>query len=79
MAEKAFEKLKIKKMICCDISSEMLKEAKKRNVFSNIMFWEKSVQNIDYISKFDVITAILVNHYLSYEERLISVKNCYNA
>ncbi len=79
MAENAFEKLKIKKMICCDISSEMLKAAKKRNAFSNIKFLEKSVQKIDYISEFDVITAILVNHYLSYEERLISVKNCYNA
>lgn len=36
-------------------------------------------EEIDYGSQFDVITSILVNHYLAYEERMIAVKNCYNA
>ena len=37
------------------------------------------MEGIDYDSQLDVISSILVNHYLPYEERMIAVRNCYNA
>ena len=34
---------------------------------------------MQYDSDFDVITAILITHYLEYEDRIASIRNCYNA
>ena len=79
MADMAIRNLQVENMICCDNSPQMLKIAKERVCSSNIDFRESLIQNLLYDSYFDVITAILITHYLEYEERIVSIKNCYNA
>lgn len=77
MASVAVQNLQVKNMVCCDDSPKMLKIAKER--ISNVEFLEIPIQNLQYDLDFDVITAILLNHYLEYEDRIVSIKNCYNA
>lgn len=69
----------VKNMVCCDNSPQMLRIAKERIRSSSVEFLEIPIQGLPYDSKFDVITAILLNHYLKYEDRIISARNCYNA
>ena len=42
-------------------------------------YWEIPIQNLRCGSNFDVITAILITHYLEYQDRVASIQNCYNA
>ena len=64
MAGIAVKNLQIKKMVCCDNSPQMLKIAKKHICSSQVDFSEVSIQNFQYASDFEVITAILITHYL---------------
>ncbi len=79
MADIAIGNPRVKNMVCCDKSPQMLRMAKERICSSRVEFLEIPIQGLLYNSKFDVVTAILLNHYLTYEDRIISVKNCYNA
>lgn len=78
MADIAVKNLQIKNMVCCDNSPQMLKIAKKHICSSKVDFSEVSIQNLQYDSDFEVITAILITHYLEYEDRVASIRNCYN-
>lgn len=79
MAKVALEQCNVEKMICTDKSSAMLEVARQKIGSSYVEFLKLSTEEINYNSQFDVISAILVNHYLAYEERMIAVRNCYNA
>lgn len=79
MAKVALEQCNVEKMICIDNSSAMLEVARQKISSSYVEFLKLSTEEINYNSQFDVITAILVNHYLAHEERMIVAKNCYNA
>ncbi len=79
MAKVALEQCNVEKMICADNSSAMLEVARQKISSSYVEFLKLPMERIDYDSQFDVISSILVNHYLSYEERVIAVRNCYNA
>ncbi len=79
MAEVALEQCNVEKMICTDHSSAMLEVARQKISSSYVEFLKLPMEGIDYDSQFDVISSILVNHYLSYEERMIAVRDCYNA
>ena len=79
MADMAIRHLQVENMICCDDSPQMLKIAKERVCSLKVDFRETLIQNLQYGSDFDVITAILIVHYLKYEERIASIRNCYNA
>lgn len=79
MADMAIRNLQVENMICCDNSPQMLKIAKERICSSKIDFRETLIQNLQYDSDFDVITAILITHYLKNEEKIASIRNCYNA
>lgn len=79
MANIAVKNLQVKNMVCCDNSPQMLKIAKEHICSSKVDFLETSIQNLEYNSDFDVITAILITHYLEYEDRVTSIRNCYNA
>lgn len=79
MADMAIRNLQVENMICCDSSPQMLKIAKERVCSLKVDFRETLIQNLQYDSNFDVITAILITHYLEYEERIESIRNCYNA
>lgn len=79
MGSIAVENPRVKNMVCCDNSPQMLRIAKERICSPRVEFLEIPIQGLQYDSKFDVITAILLNHYLRYEDRITSIKNCYNA
>lgn len=79
MAGMAIRNFQVKNMICCDHSPQMLKIAKKRVCSLNVDFRETLIQDLQYDSDFDVITAILITHYLEYEDRIVSIRNCYHA
>lgn len=79
MASIAVGNPQVKNMVCCDNSPQMLRIAKERISSYSVEFLEIPIQGLQYDSKFDVITAILLNHYLRYEDRITSIKNCYNA
>lgn len=79
MAGIAIKNPQVKNMICCDNSPQMLRIAKEHICSPSVEFLEIPIQGLQYDSKFDVITAILLNHYLKYEDRITSIKNCYNA
>lgn len=79
MAKVVLEQCNVDKMICTDNSSAMLEVARQKISSSYVEFLRLPIKEINYDSQFDVITAILVNHYLAYEERMIAVRNCYNS
>ena len=79
MADMAIRNLQVENMVCCDNSPQMLKIAKERICSLKVDFRETLIQNLQYDSDFDVITAILITHYLKHEERIASITNCYNA
>lgn len=79
MAKVAFEQCNVKRMICTDNSSAMLEVARQKISSSYVEFLKLPIEEINYDSQFDVITSILVNHYMTYEERMIAARNCYHA
>ncbi len=79
MASLAYECTEIEKFVFCDCSMEMLKTAKKRFPFSNAEFSLCDIQNLPYTNEFDIVTTILVNHYLQKEERKTAIKKCWKS
>lgn len=79
MAKVAFEQCNVEKMICTDNSSAMLAVARQKIGFSCVEFLNLPIEEINYDSQFDVLTSILVNHYMAHEERMIAVRKCYRA
>lgn len=79
MAEVAFDKLKIDKFVFCDNSAQMIEIAKERFNTPNSEFVISSIHELDIHHKFDIITAIQVNHYFNKAKRAEAIKKCYNA
>lgn len=79
MADAAIGSLQVERMVCCDSSPQMLKRAGKRVCSPRVDFREALLQNLQYDADFDVVTAILVTHYLEYADRIAGIRNCYNA
>lgn len=79
MAEEALKHCDIKKLILCDTLLEMLHICENKFSVPNIKFIKKSIQELLYKEEFHVITTIQVNHYLKWEDRILAIRNCYNA
>ncbi len=80
-AAHALDSCDVERMTLCDLSAEMLAKAAER-LFSRpvqLDFWNIPVQALHEMERFDVITAIQVNHYLQREERAVALRNCYKA
>lgn len=79
MAKIAFQNVNIKNFIFCDSSAEMIELAKKQFNSANVEFIVSKIQELKFRNKFDIITAIQVNHYLHQHERIAAIRNCYDA
>lgn len=80
MAQSAFEQTDIEKLVLCDCSDKMIEISKNRFCSrKNAEFIVSSILELDTDEKFDVITAIQVNHYLKKDERLSALKKYYQA
>lgn len=69
----------IEQLVLCDTSKEMLNIAKQNYRDGNVQFEQQDVRSLEYKNQFDVVTAVMVNHYLQPSQRKQSIKNCYNA
>jgi len=80
MAEVVQNRLSVKRLVLCDRSDKMLSIAKvKLASYSGTMeFVNCSAQGLTYDNTFDVVTAVQVNHYMNWKNRVLSIQNCYN-
>lgn len=79
MEEVAFISGNIEKIVACDISEKMIAIVKKRFEDKNIELITASIFDVCTDTKFDVVTAIQVFHYLQREERIEAIRKCYEA
>lgn len=79
MAQRAILTLPIENITLCDLSSDMLHMAKNKLSFPKAEFINCKVQDLCFKKKFDVVTSIMVNHYLKNEQRIKGLKKCYDA
>lgn len=79
MAAEALKELDIDSFTFCDCSAEMIKAAQSRFNFTKADFIISPLQELNFDSSFDVVTAIQVNHYLKKEERITAVYKCFKA
>lgn len=79
MYEMARMNLELQKFVFTDVSEKMLDIARSRFQKDGNCFKKMSVQELEARERYDVITAIQVNHYLTPKEREESIKRCRNA
>lgn len=79
MYETAQKSLSIDEFIFTDISEKMLDIARSRFQTDGNHFGKMAIQELNECDRYDVITAIQVNHYLTQDEREASVKKCCKA
>lgn len=81
-AESVLGKASVEKFIFCDISVEMTGICKSRFPFPEAEFLVSDVSGTDFCNNFeseafDVVTAILVNHYFRLDKRKTALQNCF--
>ena len=77
MAEAAFKTLDIENFLFCDSSEDMIKIAKERFAGEKSKYVVSSFPELNESGPFDVITAIMVFHYFTKEDRRKSLQKCY--
>lgn len=78
-AEAALSSLPTERFVFLDSSPEMLDVSRQRFNVPNTEFIAADVRDISFKDCFDVVTAVLVNHYFDRQGRFKAVKNCYDA
>lgn len=81
-AEVVLGKASVEKFVFCDISAEMTGICKNRFPFPEAEFLVSDVSGTDFCNNFeseafDVVTAILVNHYFRLDKRKAALQNCF--
>ena len=78
MARTAMKHFDIQKIVCIDIEQDMLEKAKLFCNDEKVEFQQCDIREFVNESKFDIVTAIQVHHYLKGQERVNAVKNCFD-
>lgn len=78
-AEAVLGKVPLEKFVFADISEEMIEVAKSRFLFSEAEFTVSDISDLNFCGEFDIITAVLVFHYLKIPERKTALQNCFRA
>lgn len=78
-AEAVLEKLPLEKFVFCDVSKEMINICKSRLPFSEAEFLVSDVSDLNFCEEFDIVTAVLICHYLKLPERKSALQNCFRA
>ncbi|MDE6853009.1 MAG: class I SAM-dependent methyltransferase [Lachnospiraceae bacterium] len=79
MAGTALDNFDIQKMVCIDVEKEMLERARELCNDEKVEFLQCDARELPYQKMFDIVTAIQINHYFRKEERITTIKNCYDA
>jgi tRNA (cmo5U34)-methyltransferase len=75
---KAIEKFGQLQFVAADPAAGMLQLAAEKLANNEITYVAAGSEDLDYINNFDVVTAIMVHHYLDEEGRRKATGNCYN-
>lgn len=83
-AESVLGKVPVEKFVFCDISAEMTGICKGRFPFPKAEFLVSDVSGTNFCNNFepeafDIVTAILVNHYFRPDKRKAALQNCFRA
>lgn len=78
-AEAVLGKVPTEKFVFADISEEMIEVAKSRFRFPEAEFILSDISDLNFCEEFDIITAVLVFHYLKLPERKTALQNCFRA
>ena len=79
MAEAAFSGFDIKRFVFADSSPQMIEIAKERFRETKSEFNLCNILDLPYINEFDVVTSVMVNHYLRKEDKIRAMQNYYAA
>lgn len=79
MADVAFSDINIKRFTFVDSSENMINIAKERFANTRTEFNICSIMDISYEEEFDVVTAILVNHFFHKKQKIDVLKKYYSA
>ena len=79
MGEVALRRLDIARFVFCDSSAEMLEIARERFSGPRTAFLQADIRELDFTGRFDVVTAIQVNHYFHEEDRILAIRSCARA
>ncbi|MDE7157729.1 MAG: class I SAM-dependent methyltransferase [Lachnospiraceae bacterium] len=77
MAEAAFSGFDIKRFAFVDSSPKMIDIVRERFGETKSEFNHCNVLELRYTNEFDVITAVMVNHYLRKEDKILALKKYY--
>lgn len=78
-AEAVLGKIPVEKFVFADVSEEMINICKSRLPFSGAEFLVSDVSDLNFCEEFDIVTAVLVCHYLKLPERKAALQNCFRA
>lgn len=78
-AEAVIGKLPIERFVFADISAEMIGISKSRFRFPEAEFIVSDISDLSFCGEFDIVTAVLVGHYLKIPERKAALENCFRA
>lgn len=78
-AEAVIGKLPIERFVFADISAEMIGISKSRFRFPEAEFIVSDISGLSFCGEFDIVTAVLVGHYLKIPERKAALENCFRA
>ncbi len=79
MARTVLNNIGIERFVFCDSSEKMLAVAESRSAAPNTEFIRADIRSLPYNEEFDVVTAIMINHYFGVNDRVKAVRNCFNA
>lgn len=79
MAEAAFAGFDIKRFVFADASPKMIEMVRERFGKTRSEFNCCNVSDLQYGNEFDVITAVMVNHYLRKEDKVFALKKYHAA
>lgn len=78
-AEAVLGKVPLEKFVFADVSEEMIEVAKSRFRFPEAEFMVSDISHLNFCGEFDIITDVLVLHYLKIPERKTALQNCFRA
>ena len=78
-AEAVLGKIPLERFVFADISEEMIGVSKSRFHFPEAEFIVSDISGLSFCGEFDVVTAVLVCHYLKIPERKVALENCFRA
>ena len=75
----AIEWLKLSELVLCDPSEKMLADAQGKLKNQVCEFHCIGSEKLDFVNRFEVVTAIQSHHYFDRAERVAAVRNCFKA